>query len=73
MIAAMMIAVAAANEASAQQPSSQGKVLPTTERSKYLETGGERKLEIVYKKAGGAGTLIDCRLVFLDWGRGFLD
>lgn len=59
MIAAIVIAVAAANKASAQQPSSQGKVLTTTERSKYLETGGDRKLEVVYKKAGGKELKLD--------------
>ena len=52
MIAAMVMAGAIANGASAQQPSGQGKVLPATERSKYLETGGDRKLEIIYKKVG---------------------
>lgn len=52
MLIACVLAFAATNFASAQQPSRQDKTSRATERPKYLDTGGERKLEVVYKTVG---------------------
>ena len=48
----LLIAIAGGSEIAAQQPSGQGKLSPTTDRASYLETRGERRLEITYKQVG---------------------
>ena len=59
MFVATLIAIVTTCELAAQQPFRQSKVLAATERSKYLETGGDRKLEIIYKKVGQTELKLD--------------
>jgi acetyl esterase/lipase len=59
MIAAIVIAVAATSIVTAQETRRQGNASRTPQRSKYLETGGERKLEVVYKNVSGRDLTLD--------------
>ena len=59
MIAAIVIAVAATSGVTAQETRRQGNASRTPQRSKYLETGGERKLEVVYKNISGRDLTLD--------------
>ena len=59
MIAAIVIAVAATSGITAQETRRQGNASRTPQRSKYLETGGERKLEVVYKNISGRDLTLD--------------
>lgn len=58
-IAAIVMAVAATSGVSAQETRRQGNASRTPQRSKYLETGGERKLEVVYKNISGRDLTLD--------------
>lgn len=49
-IAAIMIAVVATSEITAQEKKRQNNAARPPRGAKYLETGGERKLEVVYKQ-----------------------
>lgn len=57
--AAILITIVATCAIAAQQPNPRDKVLRTTEESKYLETGGRRKLEVVYKSVEGRELKLD--------------
>ncbi|MCC9654564.1 alpha/beta hydrolase [Rhodopirellula halodulae] len=59
MIAVALFAAAVPSEVSAQGPSRQGKAAGATERPRYLETGGDRKLEVVYKSVGRKDLKLD--------------
>jgi acetyl esterase/lipase len=59
MIAATLITVATASGVSAQQPIRQRQALRATERSRHLETGGDRKLEVAYKNFEGKELKLD--------------
>ena len=59
MIAAIVIAVAATSVVTAQETRRQGNASRAPQRSKYLETGGERKLEVVYKNVSGRDLTLD--------------
>lgn len=59
MIAPIVIAVAATSIVTAQETRRQGNASRTPQRSKYLETGGERKLEVVYKNVSGRDLTLD--------------
>ena len=59
MIAAIVIAVSATSGTTAQEIRRQGKASRTPQPSKYLETGGERKLEVVYKNISGRNLTLD--------------
>jgi len=59
IIAAMVIAVAATSGITAQETRRQGDVSRRPQRTKYLETGGERKLEVVYKNISGRDLTLD--------------
>jgi acetyl esterase/lipase len=58
-IAAVVIAVAVTSGVTAQETRRQGSASRTPQRSKYLETGGERKLEVVYKNIAGRDLTLD--------------
>ncbi|MCM2371200.1 alpha/beta hydrolase [Aporhodopirellula aestuarii] len=58
-IAAIVLAVVATSGITAQEPRRQGDSSPKSTRSKYLETGGERKLEVVYKNVSGTELKLD--------------
>ena len=59
MIAAIMVAVVATSGIAAQETRRQSNASRTPQPSKYLETGGERKLEVVYKKISGKDLTLD--------------
>ena len=59
MLAAIVFAVAATSGMAAQETRRQGNASRTPQRSKYLETGGERKLEVVYKSISGRDLMLD--------------
>ncbi len=54
-----VFAVVATTPASAQQPGRRGDASRATDSSRYLQTGGERKLEVPYKKAGRRELTLD--------------
>ena len=58
-IAAIVIAVAANSETSGQETRPPSDSARLNQRSKYLETGGERKLEVVYKNVSGRDLKLD--------------
>lgn len=58
-IAAIMIAVTAVSGVSAQETPSQGNASSAPKGAKYLATGGERKLEVVYKSTKGKDLKLD--------------
>ena len=59
LIAAIVIAVAATSGVTAQETRRQDDASRKSQRSKYLETGGERKLEVVYKHVSGRDLKLD--------------
>jgi acetyl esterase/lipase len=58
-IVALMIAFAAANAITAQESKPRSKASRETSEAQYLETGGERKLEAVYKQIAGKDLKLD--------------
>lgn len=59
MIIAIAAAFMAANAVAAQDARKQKRASPQRKTVKYLETGGERKLELVYKKVSGRELKLD--------------
>ena len=59
IIAAIVIAVAATSGVTGQETRRQGNASRTPQRSKYLETGGERKLEVIYKNIADRDLTLD--------------
>lgn len=51
--------IPAVNGATAQEPGGKKKAARRPQQKKYLETGGERKLEVVYKRIGGRDLKLD--------------
>ncbi|QDV25811.1 alpha/beta hydrolase [Aureliella helgolandensis] len=58
-IVAILIAVASTSGITAQETQRRSRVSRAAEGAKYLETGGERKLEVVYKKISGRELKLD--------------
>ncbi|WP_145421997.1 alpha/beta hydrolase [Planctomycetes bacterium K23_9] len=58
-IAAIMIALAATSGITAQETKRQRNASRAAKGAKYLETGGERKLEVVYKNISGRDLKLD--------------
>lgn len=58
-IGAIVIAVAATSGITAQETQRQGDASRSPQASKYLKTGGERKLEVVYKSISGRDLKLD--------------
>lgn len=58
-IAFLMIAVVSTSEIPAQETKRQNSARRAPKGAKYLETGGERKLEVVYKKVAGKELKLD--------------
>ena len=58
-IAAIMIAVTATSGITAQETRRQSNASRAPKGAKYLETGGERKLEVVYKSISGRDLKLD--------------
>ena len=58
-IAAIIVAVAATSGIRAQQPQLQGNASRVATEARYLETDGERKLEVVYKTISGRDLKLD--------------
>ncbi len=58
-IAAIMIAVVTISEITAQETPRQRNAARASKGAKYLETGGERKLEVVYKNVSGKDLKLD--------------
>ncbi len=59
MIAAIMIAVVAISGITAQETPRQSNASRAPSGAKYLKTGGERKLEVVYKEISGKDLTLD--------------
>ncbi|TWT91207.1 alpha/beta hydrolase [Neorhodopirellula pilleata] len=58
-IAAIMIAIVATSGITAQETQRESNASRAPKGAKYLETGGERKLEVVYKKVSGKELKLD--------------
>ena len=58
-IAVLLMAVVAASPIAAQESDRKNKASRKSQGSKYLDTGGERKLEIVYKNISGRDLQLD--------------
>lgn len=58
-IAVFIAAVLVTTGLTAQETRRHGKASRTLQRSKYLETGGERKLEVIYKTVAGKDLKLD--------------
>ncbi|MBB3208325.1 acetyl esterase/lipase [Rhodopirellula rubra] len=58
-ITALVLAVVATSGVMAQEPGRQGNRSRKPSQAKYLETGGERKLEVVYKNVSGRELSLD--------------
>lgn len=54
-----LTAILAVSSATAQEAGSKKKTTRRPQQTKYLETGGERKLEVVYKSIGGRDLKLD--------------
>ena len=59
LIMILLIAVAASSGVTAQEAQRRDDASRRAQRSKYLETGGERKLEVVYKSISGKDLKLD--------------
>ncbi len=59
MILAVLAAVLATSGATAQEARNEKKATRRPQQTKYLETGGERKLEVVYKTISGRDLKLD--------------
>lgn len=58
-VIAILLAVLASSEVAAQESRAQNKASRKAKGVKYLETGGERKLEVVYKEIAGRKLKLD--------------
>ncbi|WP_240928386.1 alpha/beta hydrolase [Thalassoroseus pseudoceratinae] len=55
----LLTAILVVSDATAQEPNTTKKAARRTRQAKYLETGGERKLEVVYKSIAGKDLKLD--------------